>query len=176
MIVCHANYFSHFFQLDPSDAYVCLYDDGTIVTEEFFKTLPNNSELVVLSGDQTWTGCESKSIKKIQDKPFEKVLKLTNPVLLISVIRDVGRLLSTVLHSDGLTEAARELLSDEPAPKRRKILNDLLLNLEDRSELEKREQDEDWFKGTANSSGGRGHLHLKLPLTFPIKPRHLPTH
>lgn len=107
-------------------------------------------------------------LKKIQDRSFEKVLKLTNPVLLISVEHDVGRLLSTVLHSDGLTEAARGLLSDEPAPKRRKILNDLLLNLEDRSELEKREQDEDWFKGTANSSGDCGHLHLKLPLTFII--------
>ena len=70
---------------------------------------------------------------------------------LISVVYDIGQLLSTGLHSDGLIEAARGLLSDEQAPKRRKILTDLLLNLEDRSELESREEDEDWFKGTKSS-------------------------
>lgn len=60
---------------------------------------------------------------------------------------DVGQLLNTDLHADRLIEAAKELLSDEPSPKRRKILTDLLLSLEDTSELESREDDEDWFKG-----------------------------
>lgn len=77
---------------------------------------------------------------------------LPNPykphVLLISVVCDIGQLLSTGLHSDGLIEAAKGLLSDEQSHKRRKILSDLLLNLEDRSELESRKEDEDWFKGT----------------------------
>ncbi|KAM8755759.1 DNA fragmentation factor subunit beta [Acanthopagrus schlegelii] len=107
-------------QLPLSGAHVCLYTDGTNVTEEFFQTLPNNTELVLLSRDQAWSG---------------------------GVVYDIGQLLSTGLHSDGLIEAARGLLSDEQAPKRRKILTDLLLNLEDRSELESREEDEDWFKG-----------------------------
>lgn len=80
-------------------------------------------------------------------------------MLLISVVYDIGQLLSTGLHSDGLIEAAKGLLSDEQTPKRRKILSDLLLNLEDRSELESRKEDEDWFKGM-KSSGDFGHPHL----------------
>ncbi|KAM9350313.1 DNA fragmentation factor subunit beta [Symphorus nematophorus] len=107
-------------QLPLSGAHVCLYADGTKVTEEFFKTLPANTELVLLSRDQTWSG---------------------------GVVYDIGRLLSTDLHGDGLIEAAKSLLSDEQSLKRRKILTDLVLNLEDRSELESRQEDEDWFRG-----------------------------
>ncbi|TNM86504.1 hypothetical protein fugu_006734 [Takifugu bimaculatus] len=97
--------------------YVC-YSDGTEVTEEFFQTLPDNTELVLLSREQHWSGGE-----------------------------DLSRLLSTDVHSDALIEAAKQLRSDEPTSKRRKILSDLLQNLEDRSELETRDEDEDWFKG-----------------------------
>ncbi|KAM3838515.1 DNA fragmentation factor subunit beta-like [Diretmus argenteus] len=98
---------------------VCLYADGTEVREEYFPTLPDNTELVLLSGEQTWSG----------------------------VACDIGRLLSTDRHADRLIEAAKGLLSDEQSPQRRKLLGDLLLNLEDTSELESREEDEDWFKG-----------------------------
>ncbi|XP_060912932.1 DNA fragmentation factor subunit beta [Labrus mixtus] len=106
-------------QLPLPGAHVCLYVDGTKVTEDFFWTLPDNIELVLLSEDQTWSG----------------------------VVCDIGQLLNTDRHADGLIEAAKGLLSDEESPKRRKILTDLLQNLEDRSELEGREEDEDWFKG-----------------------------
>ncbi|KAK2851128.1 hypothetical protein Q5P01_007404 [Channa striata] len=106
-------------QLPLPGAHVCLYSDGTKVTEEFFTTLPVNTELVLLSKDQTWSG----------------------------VVCDIGRLLSTDQHGDDLIEAAKGLLYDEHSPKRRKILTDLLLNLEDKSELESREEDEDWFQG-----------------------------
>ncbi|XP_054904641.1 DNA fragmentation factor subunit beta isoform X2 [Poeciliopsis prolifica] len=106
-------------QLPLSGAHVCLYEDGTIVTEEFFPTLPDNCELVLLSRDQTWSG----------------------------VVCDIGRLLNTDRHTDGLIEAAKGLISDEKSFKRRKVLTDLLQNLEDRSDLESREEDEDWFTG-----------------------------
>ncbi|XP_044208169.1 DNA fragmentation factor subunit beta [Thunnus albacares] len=106
-------------QLPLSGAQVCLYSDGTRVTEEFFKTLPDNTELVLLSKQQTWSG----------------------------VVCDIGQLLDTDQHASGLIEAAKGLLSDETSPKKRKILTDLLLNLEDRSELETRDEDEDWFTG-----------------------------
>ncbi|XP_013875856.1 DNA fragmentation factor subunit beta [Austrofundulus limnaeus] len=106
-------------QLPVSGARVCLYQDGTVVTEDFFPTLPDNSELVLQSKDQTWPG----------------------------VVCDIGQLLNTDRHADALIEAAKGLLSDEQSPKRRKILTDLLQNLEDRSELESREDDEDWFTG-----------------------------
>ncbi|KAF3860139.1 hypothetical protein F7725_000394 [Dissostichus mawsoni] len=88
-------------QLPSPGAHVCLYSDGTTVTEEFFQTLPDHTEL----------------------------------------------LLKTDRYADGLIEAAKGLLSDEKSPQRRKILTDLLLNLEDRSELESREEHEEWFKG-----------------------------
>ncbi|XP_070696189.1 DNA fragmentation factor subunit beta [Pempheris klunzingeri] len=100
-------------------AHVCLYADGTKVTEEFFPSLPDNADVVLLSRDQTWSG----------------------------VACDISQLLMVDRHGDGLIEAAQGLLTDELSPKRRKILADLLLNLEDRSELESREEDEEWFKG-----------------------------
>uniref|UniRef100_A0A3Q3X9Y4 DNA fragmentation factor subunit beta n=1 Tax=Mola mola TaxID=94237 RepID=A0A3Q3X9Y4_MOLML len=43
-------------RLPPAGAHVCLYSDGTKVTEEFFRTLPDHTELVLLSRDQTWSG------------------------------------------------------------------------------------------------------------------------
>ncbi|MED6285226.1 hypothetical protein CHARACLAT_027125, partial [Characodon lateralis] len=103
----------------PSGARVCLYEDGTIVTQEFFPTLPDNSELVLLSKAQTWSG----------------------------VLYDIGQLLSTDRHADVLVEAAKGLLSDEKSFKKRKVLIDLLQNLEDTSDLESRDEDADWFNG-----------------------------
>ncbi|XP_071772779.1 DNA fragmentation factor subunit beta [Centroberyx gerrardi] len=106
-------------QVPLGGSHVCLYADGTKVTEEYFPTLPDNTELVLLSRDQRWSG----------------------------VVCDIDRLLSTDRHADRLIEAAKELLSDEQSPKRRKLLGDLVRNLEDSSELESREEDEDWFRG-----------------------------
>lgn len=34
---------------------VCLYSDGTKVTEKYFHTLPDNTELVLLPKGQTWS-------------------------------------------------------------------------------------------------------------------------
>lgn len=62
---------------------------------------------------------------------------------------DISQLLNTDRHADSLIEAAKGLLSDEKSSKRRKILTDLLQNLEDRSELESREEDKDWFQGSS---------------------------
>ncbi|GAA6223459.1 DNA fragmentation factor subunit beta [Lates japonicus] len=98
---------------------VCLYSDGTEVTEDFFQTLPDHTELVLLSRNQTWSGVEC----------------------------DIAQLLTSDRHGGALIEAAKGLLSDEQSPKRRKILTDLLLNLDDTSELERRDEDEEWFKG-----------------------------
>lgn len=130
-------------QLPLSGARVCLYEDGTIVTEDFFPTLPDNSELVLLSKDQTWAGGTYKY--------FFLYLLLQRPyytfAYFFAVVCDIGHLLNTDRHADALIEAAKGLLSDEKSSKRRKILTDLLQNLQDRSELEAREDDEDWFTG-----------------------------
>ncbi|XP_034027353.1 DNA fragmentation factor subunit beta [Thalassophryne amazonica] len=106
-------------QLPLTGAQVCLYSDGTKVTEESFPTLPDNTELVLLCKGQKWSGA----------------------------LCDIGQLLSTDRHADDLIKAAKGLLSDEKSPKRRKLLCDLLLNLEDKSELENRDEDEGWFSG-----------------------------
>ncbi|KAL4646095.1 DNA fragmentation factor subunit beta isoform X1 [Arapaima gigas] len=107
-------------QVPAKGAHVCLYEDGTVVSEDYFKTLPNNTELVLLAKDQTWNG----------------------------FVCDVSLLLgSAEQHTDLLISTAKSLLTDEQSPKRRKILQDLLCNLNDSSESETREEDENWFHG-----------------------------
>lgn len=82
------------------------------------------------------------------------VYPVSNPykptcLLCMSAVCDISLLLSTDHHASSLIQVAKQLLSDENSPKRRKILTDLLQNLEDRSELETRVEDEDWFQGPA---------------------------
>lgn len=57
LTLCYRNISCHpHFQLPLLGARVCLFSDGTEVTEEFFQTLLNNTELVLLAKDQTWSG------------------------------------------------------------------------------------------------------------------------
>lgn len=65
------------------------------------------------------------------------------------------------IHGDAIIEAAKGLLSDEPPSKRRKILSDLLQNVKDRSELETRDEDEDWFKGRTYDGCTRAFMALQ---------------
>ncbi|XP_030210427.1 DNA fragmentation factor subunit beta [Gadus morhua] len=100
-------------------ARVCTYDDGTELTEEYFKTLPRNVELVLLSGDEAWNG----------------------------FMDEIAGLLSKDRTSSQLLEAARHFRSDDRSAKRRKLLADSLVGLEDHSEMETREDDQEWFEG-----------------------------
>ncbi|MBN3285067.1 DFFB factor, partial [Polyodon spathula] len=103
-------------QLRPAGCRVCLYEDGTEVTEDYFRNLHDNTELILLTKGQEWNGD----------------------------VCDVSHLLATSnTHTDLLIESAKSLLSDENAPKRRKIIH----NLSDDAEAENREDDEDWFEG-----------------------------
>ncbi|KAM9343993.1 DNA fragmentation factor subunit beta isoform 2-T2 [Pholidichthys leucotaenia] len=70
-------------ELPVSGARVCLYEDGTVVTGDFFKILPDNAELVLLSREQTWSG----------------------------VVCDIAQLLNTDQYADRLIETAKGLLS-----------------------------------------------------------------
>ncbi|MBN3270786.1 DFFB factor, partial [Polyodon spathula] len=102
-------------QLRPAGCRVCLYEDGTEVTEDYFRNLHDNTEIILLTKGQ-WNGN----------------------------VCDVSHLLATSnTHTDLLIESAKSLLSDENAPKRRKIIH----NLSDDAEAENREDDEDWFEG-----------------------------
>ncbi|KAL7828777.1 hypothetical protein SRHO_G00324110 [Serrasalmus rhombeus] len=117
------------FQVSPSKAQCCLYEDGTLLTEEYFLHVPQNSEVVLLSAGQSWSG---------------------------AVVYDLGQVLCLDRHADELIKAAKNLLQDDdeelPA-KRRKLLGDLLCNLKDNADLEGRADDEEWFEGGWSCSG-----------------------
>lgn len=64
-----------------------------------------------------------------------------------TVVHEINQVLGFDIHTDLLISAAKDLLSDEQSPKRRRILGDLLRNLRDNSEVESREEDKEWFEG-----------------------------
>lgn len=45
-------------QLPVAGSHLCLYEDGTELTEDYFRSVPDNSELLLLTSGQTWHGCE----------------------------------------------------------------------------------------------------------------------
>ncbi|KAM9299150.1 DNA fragmentation factor subunit beta [Gastrophryne carolinensis] len=108
------------FQLPPSGARVCLYEDGTEISDEYLTKLPDNTELVLLTAGQTWRG----------------------------FITDIDRLLNAFYkRQTDVAEAAQRLLSDEQAPKTQKMLVDFIHNLNENISAENRVEDEPWFEG-----------------------------
>lgn len=45
-------------QLPVPGSRLCLYEDGTEVTDDSFPGLPNDAELLLLTAGETWHGCE----------------------------------------------------------------------------------------------------------------------
>ncbi|XP_014994706.1 DNA fragmentation factor subunit beta isoform X2 [Macaca thibetana thibetana] len=45
------------FQLPERGSRLCLYEDGTELTEDYFPSVPDNAELVLLTSGQAWQGC-----------------------------------------------------------------------------------------------------------------------
>ncbi|KAM6976947.1 DNA fragmentation factor subunit beta [Aplochiton taeniatus] len=107
-------------QVPFSGCHICLYEDGTEVTEQYFKSLACNVELVLLAENESWSGFAC----------------------------DISRLLDTDRHSAQIIKSAQDLLHGERSLKRRKLLGDLLLHLKDTSKTESRGEDEEWFQGT----------------------------
>nr|XP_035945457.1 DNA fragmentation factor subunit beta isoform X3 [Halichoerus grypus] len=108
------------FQLPVTGSRLCLYEDGTELTGDYFWGVPDNSELVLLTSGQTWQG----------------------------YVSDISRLLSA-FHKPhaGLIQAAQQLLSDEQAPLRQKLLADLLHTVSENIAAETRAEDPPWFEG-----------------------------
>ncbi|XP_045404643.1 DNA fragmentation factor subunit beta isoform X2 [Lemur catta] len=108
------------FQLPVRSSWLCLYEDGTELTEDYFPSIPDNAELVLLTSGQTWQG----------------------------YVSDIGHFLS-VFHEPHaeIIQAARQLLSGEQAPLRQKLLADLLQNVSQNIEAETRAEDPPWFEG-----------------------------
>ncbi|KAM6241102.1 LOW QUALITY PROTEIN: DNA fragmentation factor subunit beta [Porphyrio hochstetteri] len=107
-------------QLPLAGSRLCLYEDGTELTESYFRALPPQTELVLLGPGETWRGCAS----------------------------DIERFLAAFCsQGDAVVEAARQLLSDERAPRRQKLLADLIHNLSGNVLAEDKEDDKPWFEG-----------------------------
>ncbi|KAM6999022.1 LOW QUALITY PROTEIN: DNA fragmentation factor subunit beta [Passerculus sandwichensis] len=107
-------------QLPLAGSRLCLYEDGTELTESYFRALPAQTELVLLGPGQSWRGCAS----------------------------DIERLLAAFCsHQGAVVEAARRLLTDERAPHRQKLLADLVHNLSENILAEDKEEDKKWFEG-----------------------------
>ncbi|XP_029085750.1 DNA fragmentation factor subunit beta isoform X1 [Monodon monoceros] len=107
-------------QLPVPGSTLCLYEDGTEVTGDYFWSVPDDSELVLLTAGQTWQGYAS----------------------------DINRFLSVFQepHAE-LIQAARQLLSGERAPLRQKLLADLLGTVSENIAAETRAEDAPWFEG-----------------------------
>ncbi|NWI67361.1 DFFB factor, partial [Todus mexicanus] len=99
---------------------LCLYEDGTELTESYFGVLPPHTELVLLGPGESWRGCAS----------------------------DMERLLDAFCsQGPAVAAAARSLLADERAPQRQKLLEELIRTLGENSAAEERQHDQGWFQG-----------------------------
>nr|KAF6504649.1 DNA fragmentation factor subunit beta [Rousettus aegyptiacus] len=107
-------------QLPVPGSRLCLYEDGTELTGDYFWSVPDNAELVLLTKGQSWQG----------------------------YVSDISCFLS-MFHEPhaGLIQAARQLLSGERAPLRQKLLADLLHTVSENSGAETRAEDPPWFEG-----------------------------
>ncbi|XP_063516133.1 DNA fragmentation factor subunit beta isoform X2 [Pongo pygmaeus] len=108
------------FQLPERGSRLCLYEDGTELTEDYFPSVADNAELVLLTSGQAWQG----------------------------YVSDIGRFLSAFHEPQvGLIQAAQQLLCDEQAPQRQRLLADLLHNVSQNIAAETRAEDPPWFEG-----------------------------
>lgn len=107
-------------QLSSPEGRLCLYEDGTELTEGYFRHVADNTDLVLLAPWETWQG----------------------------FVSDIDHILNTFYtHKKDFVEAAQKLLSEEQAPKRQKLLVDLIQNVSDNILAESREEDTRWFEG-----------------------------
>nr|XP_031319759.1 DNA fragmentation factor subunit beta isoform X3 [Camelus dromedarius] len=107
-------------QLPVPGSRLCLYEDGSELTADRFCSIPDGAELVLLTTGQTWQG----------------------------YVSDISRFLSVFQKPHaGLIQAARQLLSDERAPLRQKLLADLLHTVSENIAAETRAEDPPWFEG-----------------------------
>ncbi|XP_072831641.1 DNA fragmentation factor subunit beta isoform X3 [Vicugna pacos] len=124
-------------QLPVPGSRLCLYEDGSELTADRFCSVPDGAELVLLTAGQTWQGCGA---------PRTGGLSICSPSM--ADVSDISRFLSVFQKPHaGLIQAARQLLSDERAPLRQKLLADLLHTVSENIAAETRAEDPPWFEG-----------------------------
>ncbi|XP_026966217.1 DNA fragmentation factor subunit beta isoform X7 [Sagmatias obliquidens] len=131
-------------QLPVPGSTLCLYEDGTEVTGDYFWSVPDDSELVLLTAGQTWQGCKWRG--PWRSAVLQSLVASLFP--LVADVSDISRFLSVFQepHAE-LIQAARQLLSDERAPLRQKLLADLLGTVSENIAAETRAEDAPWFEG-----------------------------
>ncbi|XP_030364016.1 DNA fragmentation factor subunit beta isoform X4 [Strigops habroptila] len=123
-------------QLPLPGSRLCLYEDGTELTESYFRALPPQTELVLLGPGESWQGCECAGAGR------------RCRFALAAGASDIERLLAAFYtQREAVVEAARKLLTDERAPRRQRLLADLIHNLSENILAEDKEEDEKWFEG-----------------------------
>ncbi|XP_043919506.1 DNA fragmentation factor subunit beta [Protopterus annectens] len=141
-------------KLSPFNCRVCLYEDGTEVNEDYLQRVPDNTNLIILTAGQSWNG----------------------------YISDLEHFLSAFeRRQDEVIKAAQNLLTGEQAPMRRKLLQDLIYNLNENISAETREEDSKWFQGIESrfktksdymrySCEGRIRGYMKEVENYPVEP------
>uniref|UniRef100_UPI00398F0192 DNA fragmentation factor subunit beta n=1 Tax=Pristiophorus japonicus TaxID=55135 RepID=UPI00398F0192 len=111
----------HKFQLEPEKwRRVCLLEDGAEVDADYFSYLEHNSELIILEEGEKWNG---------------------------GVFYNLNKVLNAFGENKELLKVAKQILSDEMEPKKRKLLLNLIEGGDENVAAEDRNSHEEWFKG-----------------------------
>ncbi|GAB5574481.1 DNA fragmentation factor subunit beta isoform X2 [Prionailurus iriomotensis] len=140
------------FQLPITGSRLCLYEDGTELTGDYFSSVPDNSELVLLTSGQTWQGWEMllvlQEVGALKTEISASSAEGTERGPRVGYVSDIHHFLHAFHKPQaGLIQAARQLLSGEQAPLRQKLLADLLHTVSENTEAETRAEDPPWFEG-----------------------------
>ncbi|XP_072100834.1 DNA fragmentation factor subunit beta isoform X1 [Mobula birostris] len=108
-------------QLPPNKCRVCLSEDGTEIDAEYFLTLKDNCELVILEEGQEWKEGFLVSLDIVCNSLNSK-------------------------DSEKLTQVANQELLGERSAKRRKLLQEFIMLAGENISAENRKEDPDWFK------------------------------
>ncbi|KAM4015798.1 DNA fragmentation factor subunit beta [Anomaloglossus baeobatrachus] len=104
-------------QLPLKKSRVCLAEDGTELSEEYLLSLPDHTDLVLLTPGQTWEGNVKHLLNQLYTRQPE------------------------------IIEAVREIQTDGQAAEMRTICQNIIQNLDSHFKAEKRKDDKSWFKG-----------------------------
>ncbi|XP_059807737.1 DNA fragmentation factor subunit beta [Hypanus sabinus] len=109
-------------QLPQNKCRVCLNEDGTEIDADYFLTLKDNCELIILEEGQEWKEAFLVSLDIVCNSLNSK-------------------------DSEKLTRIANQELFGESSAKRRKFLRDYIILAGENTSAENRDEDANWFEG-----------------------------
>ncbi|XP_051895597.1 DNA fragmentation factor subunit beta [Pristis pectinata] len=111
-------------QLPQKGCRVCLFEDGTEIDKDYFFTLDDHCELIILEEGQEWNTGLHNSLKNVFNAFYE--------------------------NSEELTKVVNQMLSDETSLERKDFiqrLQNLIQSSDQNISAENREDDQKWFEG-----------------------------